>query len=67
MSKKFGDIPLRDGYVFRWMMTGDTVPEVYGWTEKDYSIVKGTTGWFRTTDAEAAAKIALSNLEEMGL
>jgi len=57
-----GQIPLINGHVFKWY--NDEGAEVYGWTENDERmIVKGSSGWFRTTDPELAAKVALSNLQ----
>jgi len=54
-------IALSDGHVFRWTLQGDRTPEVYGWIEKDWSILPGSGGWWRTTDAQRAARIAASN------
>lgn len=65
MANSSGEIMLGRGYVFKWTMTGDKVPEIYGWTEKNYSIVPNTAGWFRTIDPEKAARIAKSNVECM--
>lgn len=59
------DIDLGKGYTFRSMIEGDRIPEVYGWIEKDYAIVKGTGGFYRTPDPEAASRIARMNVPEL--
>ncbi len=53
-----GDIPLNDGHTFRWRIQGDRTPEIYGWIEKDYSLVPATGGWWRTADPDEAARRA---------
>lgn len=59
-----GEITLKNGDVFKWQLSGTTTPEIYGWVERNYSIVKGTAGFYRTTDPERAkqhAEIAAGN------
>ena len=50
-----GRIKLDNGGEFTWTISGDTHPEIHGalW-HKDGRIVKGSSGWYRTTDPEAA-------------
>lgn len=55
-TRRMGDIDLGNGRTFRWILTGDKTPEIYGWVEVDYEIVNGTSGWYRTPDAEKAAQ-----------
>lgn len=62
-KRSSGEIALTDGHVFKWMIQNPDKPEVYGWVEKDWIIVKGSGGWFRTPDPENAARIAQSNLD----
>lgn len=62
-SGKAGHIPMADGNVFCWMMTGTSIPEVCGWVEKDWVIVKGTYGYWRTPDPEEAVKRASTHLD----
>lgn len=65
MSNKYiPDIALTNGHVFRCTISGDKCPEIYGWIEKGHTIVKGTSGWYRTTDANLAARIAANNIGE---
>ena len=52
---------LDDHHVFKTY--NEAGAEVYGWTERDGMIVPKSAGWFRTTDPEAAARIAKSNLQ----
>lgn len=55
-----GRIDLANGYTFVWYLDGT---EVYGMTEAPSgAIVAGSGGWYRTDDANAAAKIAAGNL-----
>lgn len=62
MTKTTGDIPMSDGTVFRWMLTGTSSPEIYGWQERDHSIVSHSGGWWRTDDPqEAARRCAMAN------
>lgn len=56
----FGDVQLDAHRTFKWY--NETGAEIYGWTEENGSIIKGSSGWFRTTDPEAAARMAKSNL-----
>lgn len=53
-----GEIEMTNGFVFKWMMSGTTTPEVYGWIEKNYSILKGSGGYWRTSDPQEACKRA---------
>lgn len=54
--KTSGIIPLKDGYRFIWIMSGN---EVWGSVEgPDYRMVPKSGGWYRTTDPQAAAKVA---------
>ena len=57
-SNKGGEIDLDDGSLFRWTLEGNRSPEIYGWIEKDHSIVPKTGGWWRTDDPEEACKRA---------
>lgn len=60
-----GKIDLIDGYTFHWMLGGERCPEVYGFTQTpNGATVKGSGGWFRTTDPQAAARIARLNLRD---
>ena len=63
------DADLGNGYTFRAMLQGrnDATLEIYGWVEKDYSIVKGSGGFYRTDDHVKARAIARANLEGEGL
>lgn len=61
-SNNSGEIALEDDFYFKWTMTGTSVPEVYGWVEKGWSIVKGSTGWWRTAEPQEAAERACANL-----
>ncbi len=56
MTKKpqSGDIAMINGYVFRWMRQGDRTPEIYGWVERDHTIVSKTGGFWRTADPDEA-------------
>lgn len=38
------------GTVFRCQTQGDRSPEIYGWLERDFAIVPGSGGWWRTDD-----------------
>ncbi len=60
-QKSSGEIELGQGRTFRWMLQGDRIPEIYGWIERNYTIEKGTGGFWRTDDPQEAARRALSN------
>jgi len=49
--------PISNGYEFVSYQSQPT-DEVHGWLEKDHQVVKGTGGWWRTTDPAEAARIA---------
>lgn len=49
-----GEERIGDKLVFRWMIQGDRTPEIYGWLERDYSIVPGTGGFWRTANSDEA-------------
>lgn len=57
-SGKSGETTLSGGNKFRWNIQGERPPEVYGWIEKDHSIVKGSGGFWRTPDPVEATKRA---------
>ena len=56
-----GKTELKDDYVFCWY--NEEGAEIYGWTEYQGTIIKGSSGWFRTTLPEVAANVALINLQ----
>lgn len=56
---KSGEVAVQNGFTFKWMMSGTTTPEVYGWLEKEWEILKGSAGFYRTPDPEEAAKRAV--------
>jgi hypothetical protein len=58
-----GNIKISNGCVFRWVIQESISPEVYGWVEKNFDIIKESSGWFRTADPILASKIAQSNIE----
>ncbi len=54
-----GEIQLRGGYVFGWMLDGKET-ELFGWiTAKDGRQVPHTSGWYRTKDPKIAVVHAL--------
>jgi len=53
-----GQIDGSDGRVFRWMLQGDSRPEIYGWIERDYKVEPDSGGFWRTDDPQQAAKRA---------
>lgn len=53
-----GTIELEHGARFRWNVTGSTVPEIYGWLETAAGAPIGSGGFWRTPDAEEAARRA---------
>jgi len=52
------EITLENGFVFKFMIDGNRTPEVYGWIEKDFEILKDSSGWYRTDVPEDAARYA---------
>lgn len=59
-----GEIPMNDGHVFRWMLTGTTVPEICGWVEKDHTMLNQTYGFYRTPDPDEALKRCKASFPE---
>jgi hypothetical protein len=57
-ENSYGEIELENGKTFQWMRGGGD-GEIWGavWNE-DGSIAKNTSGWYRTTDVDKAAKLA---------
>lgn len=53
LDKQSGEIRLVGGTVFKWILDGK---EIYGWVEDHGSVVKGTSGWFRTADPYTAVR-----------
>ena len=54
-----------NGYRFRWQLSGGVHPEISGsvWDRND-GLVRGTSGWYRTTDPRKAAVHAFINIGE---
>lgn len=65
MASSYGSILIMEDFLgdyhFKWC--NEEGAEVYGWTERAGEIIKGSSGWFRTTDPKKAAVIARSNLD----
>jgi hypothetical protein len=60
-TKTAGQIELGDGWKFKWLLEGDTKPEIWGSIEApNGSLVIKSSGWYRTDDPEAAARHARS-------
>lgn len=55
---QFGQIRLSSTQTFHYVISGETAPEVYGWVEDDYIVLPETSGWYRTNNPYAAARIA---------
>lgn len=51
-----GQVDLGNKVVFRWMIQGETTPEIYGWLERDFAIVQGSGGFWRTADPDEALR-----------
>lgn len=64
MTGTSGVIPLNNGHTFRWMRQGARTPEIYGWVEKDYTVINGTGGFWRTNDPQEAVKRLKQNFPE---
>lgn len=50
---------------FRWMIKGTTRPEIYGWFERDFTVIVGTSGFWRTDDADEAFRRAKANFPHL--
>ena len=61
-NQKCGSIELSDGSIFVWMLgAGDG--EIFGHLQKPTGeIVRGTSGWYRTSDPVTAASFVEKNL-----
>ncbi len=57
-TEKSGEFKFSDRLRFRWVLEGVTEREVLGWFEDDHVIVKGTYGFWRTSDPEEALRRA---------
>lgn len=58
-SESSGTISLGDGRKFVWMLSGERSPEIWGCLQSsDGNPIAGTGGWWRTTDAQDAARKA---------
>lgn len=57
MNEEYGTVGLKGGHKFIWIRTSGN--EIAGHIEKpDMSVLKGTYGFWRTNDEQAAAKLA---------
>jgi len=61
-----GTIKISDTHDFHWMISGEKCPEIYGWVEDEYRRqLKGTNGWYRTTDPQVAMKHAIMAIDAL--
>ena len=60
---KGGIIQMGNGFRFFWSLQGGRHPEIFGHVENPKGgIVPRSSGWYRTSDPEAAAKSAAFHL-----
>lgn len=63
MAHEYGEIQIAEGTTFRYVIDREArIPEICGWVEQNHDMVKGTYGFYRTDDANAACEIAKSKL-----
>lgn len=53
-EKTSGEFECQNGVKFRWIIQGERTPEIYGWLDRDHSILVGTGGFWRTSDPQEA-------------
>ena len=64
MSKNAGTVTMIQGFEFEWSRV---CGEINGMVRRpDHSLVKGLSGFYRTTDPVSAAQVAEIRLAEMG-